>query len=379
MSKPGPSGTSDLSEAFFRKGRLGIGSQQPPFQQQSQTPIQGERNEFEFEEYLNVSSSNEMNSIHSNRGMAREFVEKGPLNVPLDMARNWKNEFMIENHKGIEFHGTSSNWKGEFFAAGPSNTARAPVQWMEEFHQQHGRQGLPPQEQWNEEFERVYASNQHDTLDFPAHSKGKQIASMTEVDWIREFEEMKLAAEIGIPRSTPWSQEFNDAEANTKISGPGNQSEEWQTQFEELWQKMKVSETPGNHDWAKEFKDILPDTFPTSLLNQNDFDYENKRKDIHEADPVLADCALYTFEPVNPYLEHPNPFQAGLDIINSPSGSLTSACLAFEAAVQRDSSNDEAWQRLGMTQAENEKEVPAIAALQRCVQENPKNLEALMV
>jgi peroxin-5 len=32
-----------------------------------------------------------------------------------------------------------------------------------------------------------------------------------------------------------------------------------------------------------------------------------------------------------------------------------------------------------MTQAENEKEVPAIAALQRCVQENPKNLEALMV
>ena len=101
-------------------------------------------------------------------------------------------------------------------------------------------------------------------------------------------------------------------------------------------------------------------------------------KDPYEADPVLSECALYTFEPVNPYLNHPDPLKAGLSILDEQ-GSLTQACLALEAACQRDPNNDVAWMRLGMAQAENEKEGPAIAALQRCVQENPANLEGLMV
>lgn len=60
-------------------------------------------------------------------------------------------------------------------------------------------------------------------------------------------------------------------------------------------------------------------------------------------------------------------------------GSLTQAALAFEAAVQQQPQDDLAWQHLGMVQAENEKEVPAILALERGVKENPANVIALMV
>ncbi|RKO90666.1 hypothetical protein BDK51DRAFT_14387, partial [Blyttiomyces helicus] len=76
-------------------------------------------------------------------------------------------------------------------------------------------------------------------------------------------------------------------------------------------------------------------------------------------------------------LSHENPMAEGLRILEA-SGNLSEAALAFEAAVQRDPDNSEAWAYLGTVQAENEKEDPAIAALQRSVQEDPSNLKALM-
>ena len=48
-------------------------------------------------------------------------------------------------------------------------------------------------------------------------------------------------------------------------------------------------------------------------------------------------------------------------------------------AVQRDPANDIAWLRLGMAQAENEKEVPSTASLHIYVQETPRNMDVLMV
>ncbi|KAI8905972.1 hypothetical protein EDD86DRAFT_193502 [Gorgonomyces haynaldii] len=85
----------------------------------------------------------------------------------------------------------------------------------------------------------------------------------------------------------------------------------------------------------------------------------------------------YTFETENPFLAHPDPFQEGLRLMQY--GSLTEAALAFEASVQRDSEDARGWYYLGKAQAENEKEIPAIAALQQAVQLDPTNKEALML
>ena len=59
-------------------------------------------------------------------------------------------------------------------------------------------------------------------------------------------------------------------------------------------------------------------------------------------------------------------------------GNLSVAALAFEAAVQKDPNHVDAWTRLGAAQAQNEKEIPAIRALEQASRLDPSNLEALM-
>jgi peroxin-5 len=97
-----------------------------------------------------------------------------------------------------------------------------------------------------------------------------------------------------------------------------------------------------------------------------------------ERDPHLGN---YMFESQNPYLENPNAsasaFDQGVQILKEH-GNLSLAALAFEAAVQQNPSHIEAWTLLGSAQAQNEKESPAIRALERALILDPNNLDALM-
>ena len=83
------------------------------------------------------------------------------------------------------------------------------------------------------------------------------------------------------------------------------------------------------------------------------------------------------FEPQNPFQDCSNPYEEGIQIMDS-GGNLSLAALAFEAAVQKDRQHVAAWVRLGSAQAQNEKETAAIRALEEALKLDPNNLEALM-
>uniref|UniRef100_A0A665V460 Peroxisomal biogenesis factor 5-like b n=1 Tax=Echeneis naucrates TaxID=173247 RepID=A0A665V460_ECHNA len=85
---------------------------------------------------------------------------------------------------------------------------------------------------------------------------------------------------------------------------------------------------------------------------------------------------VYRFNTKNPYREWSNAFAVGQE--RARDGDLNTAVLLLEAAILQDPQDAEAWQVLGMTQAENENEQAAIVSLQRCLELRPNNLQALM-
>ncbi|XP_063772391.1 PEX5-related protein isoform X2 [Pseudophryne corroboree] len=84
----------------------------------------------------------------------------------------------------------------------------------------------------------------------------------------------------------------------------------------------------------------------------------------------------YYFHMDNPFRECFAAFEEGMKKLKE--GDLPMTILYLEAAILQDPNDAEAWQYLGITQAENENEQAAIVSLQRCLQLQPNNLKALM-
>jgi peroxin-5 len=126
--------------------------------------------------------------------------------------------------------------------------------------------------------------------------------------------------------------------------------------FENVWERIK-SQVLDNVD---QFRD--------GDVWDRDFDeYTTTR-------PNFGD---YQFEPNNPYMQDEDPYKIGCELMDH-GAKLSLAALCFEAAVQKNPDHVEAWARLGQAQAQNEKEDPAIRALERCIKLDPTNLNALL-
>ncbi|KAF2859118.1 TPR-like protein [Piedraia hortae CBS 480.64] len=156
---------------------------------------------------------------------------------------------------------------------------------------------------------------------------------------------------------------------------------DWEKQFEELSTSDQNSSTK-EMDAAIE-RDLS--SVDESMFNSVHFDqeyanwddFENLGFGLDHSTTREANLGQYMFEENNLFNDVPNAFEEGQKIMRE-GGNLSLAALAFEAAVQKEPEHVEAWVALGQAQAQNEKEAPAIRALQQALKLEPDNLEALM-
>jgi peroxin-5 len=204
---------------------------------------------------------------------------------------------------------------------------------------------------WTNEFNEDFASSSH-VLN-PREQMAMESAFRPPVDWVSDYQR-QFVQNNSLPLDDKLMKQFDEAFMNLS----------WEDQFNKFSDEKFFDETSFESAWKK----------ASGYDEYNIFD--DNFKTFQPSDKIM-EVTDYQFEPHNPYIDHEDPYALAVEL--NRNGSLSEAALALEAALQRDQNNSKAWTLLGSVQAENEKESPAIVALQNAVRIDPHDVTALMM
>ena len=207
----------------------------------------------------------------------------------------------------------------------------------------------------------------------PIEAEGKGKGRMVELDdknWEQQFAQIDAVGDQQVvdEANAAMEEELNDIDRSvlSETNADGD--------FQSIWRSIQA-ERAANRQISGEMD--FSDFSMNDTLQSGEFDSWNGFDAFGHGgfrDPQLGD---YLFEDENVFRTVGNPFEEGIKIMQE-AGNLSLAALAFEAAVQKDPQHIEAWNMLGSTQAQNEKEAPAIRALEQALKLDPSNLDSLM-
>jgi tetratricopeptide (TPR) repeat protein len=203
-----------------------------------------------------------------------------------------------------------------------------------------------------------------------ATTAGKGKARMVELDdqdWEQQFAQIDAVGkgELDAEAEAAMERELNDIDRSV-LSETNDFGD-----FESVWRGIQA-EMADARQMVNEEQFRMNDGMPL-----RDYDtWDGFDSQFHDGyrDPQLGN---YLFEEENVFSTAKDPFAEGQKIM-SEGGNLSLAALAFEAAVQQSPQHVDAWVALGTAQAQNEKETPAIRALEQALKLDPGNLDSLM-
>ncbi|XP_043277058.1 peroxisomal targeting signal 1 receptor isoform X2 [Venturia canescens] len=164
-----------------------------------------------------------------------------------------------------------------------------------------------------------------------------------------------------------------------KLDGNSDSYEKWieeATNGNSVLDGNGATEIGSAEAWADELKQ-------ENAMTMGEWNKISSLNNLVDAHPWLPEYEKY-YDPFNEYkFNVNNPMRSINNALEEgkrrlEAGDLPSAVLCFEAAVQEDPKNAEAWLILGKTQAENEQDPMAICALKNCLQIDSTNSVALM-
>ncbi|XP_013412117.1 peroxisomal targeting signal 1 receptor isoform X2 [Lingula anatina] len=315
----------------------------------------------------------EMQDIEKSR--LRQGPQRGPGVADLARQENWAQEFLATEHPvGLDDHA----WSTEFLSEHPpphSPETLAETKWAQDYLDQHEHrtwtdeygQDVLSEQKWGDE----YRQEDEDELAKTA----REFAGSVSDPKLANSEFMKFIRRLGDGEVTIKDNEVverggvtNEARAANEWVHDYNVHDEQEKSLSDKWAEEFGAFNEGGARETTDFWEKLQKQWE-EMAGTNEHPWLS---DYERIDPYKN----YQFEQDNPLLDHPDPFKEGLKRLKQ--GDIPNAVLLFEAAVQKDPSHVEAWQYLGTTQAENEQEPAAIAALKKCLEFDQGNLTALM-
>ncbi|KAI8342472.1 hypothetical protein BC941DRAFT_412888, partial [Chlamydoabsidia padenii] len=301
--------------------------------------------------------------------MVNEFFgqeQRGTGPNPFQFSELQRELESVRQHQGS----VGGDWSAEFGRQGPRIWELKPEEEMamENAFEESRLAAGHDASAWREEFmnhPQVAHMNPHQVAEF-------EQAFQRHFDWSAEFSAVEGKGKqpmIQLNNSAGWEEQFAAFDNPTQLQGDGTEQEIAQKveeaagdandlkELEDMWKNLQQDMMGGDDNWEEDFN-----KFSSSLNSQSIY---------------KPDLGEYIFEVDNHFMNHPDPMAQGLHLLEH-GHSLSETALAFEAVVQRDPLNSEAWMHLGNIQAQNEKEEPAIRALEKAVDTDPGNLSALM-
>ncbi|ELT95480.1 hypothetical protein CAPTEDRAFT_220978 [Capitella teleta] len=272
-------------------------------------------------------------------GWAKEYLQAEAAHRPIDAGAEWSQEFLAHRQPHLgqphnQIVPADNRWARDYL----DHHTEAKV-WSDDYEKE-----LFDDKKWAEEYndKGELARSAGDLLSMANDPK---FANSEFMKFMKRIRDGEVTIENNQEKSLAdkWADEFAENGAADNIAD----ADFWD-KLQQQWSDMAKDDTEGSHPWLSDY---------------NDF----------QADAMYKD---YKFEDENPLRDHPDPFREGLERLKS--GDISNAVLLFEAAVQKTPEHSEAWQYLGTTQADNEQEPAAIAALKKCLGLQPNNLTALM-
>lgn len=233
------------------------------------------------------------------------------------------------------------------------------------------------------------------------------------LSWIEEYWNETQGGKVGrskrehcepLENSHPWVEEF-DQQYKFSTKGSQNDADQFQLQHNNVRTQLYTEvlgdtwvgeyshpenqETSTTESWLEEYlkfnmqglDDEFCDQLSNGILDENlgntlmDADEKCIEKQL-EKNLLLSSKWVYSFADPNPYVGHQNPSKDGQKLFRN--GLLSEAILALEAEVRHNPGNAEVWQLLGITHAENDNDLQAIASMVQARHADPNNLEVLL-
>ncbi|OBZ89058.1 Peroxisomal targeting signal receptor [Choanephora cucurbitarum] len=329
-----------------------------------------QRDQFAGPSQSNVGPSTMRSQRHQGPGfsqggdMVNEFFGQDQPQQQYRMGNNFEFSALqreLDAVRQMPAGGNVGDWANEFQQAGPKlwELTPAEAEAMEKAFVESKAVAGQNASVWREEFMNHPEVNNMN----PAQLAEFEAAFQKHFDWANEFDLVENKGKGRLEtnqNNASWEEQFavfdekeeTEEEIARKVAEAAAQDPSFD-EFENVWKSIRNHMT-DEENWEDEFGNF----------GQGNTVYK-------------PDLGEYVFEVNNPYLNHPDPMAEGLRLLDE-GGLLSNAAMAFEAVVQKDPHNSEAWMHLGNAQAQNEKEEPAIRALERAIEADPGNLQALM-
>lgn len=292
----------------------------------------------------------------------------------------WANQY-LQSGRHFNEHHTDDIWNPEVEQC--ANVINPKVE-----NQEH-ELGLDPK--WAEEYMEHSIDVMENNMNMEHSKKAIENKDNPNFEYSKFMKFMKQEGDIPIEdyqqslpevhtTSKDWTEEFEKDNQKSEDKTTTNSSKENET-ANETKEELAVAGT-WIDEFQKEVSSLEDDNGESSMLKlQNAWekisdDLKSKHPWISEYDEFYDPFKEYEFQENNPMKDLPDALEEGKKRLEA--GDLPSAILCFEAAVQQNDNNPEAWLLLGKTQAENEQDPSAITALKRCLTLDPANAAALM-